>query len=110
MVSFGNTRAPWKVRTSPRAARICGDSAVTSSPSKKIRPLVGARKPLTTLNSVVLPAPFGPISPLSSPRRTQRHVGQARPPNCLVTLSIRSMSWLHRIGSRAGTRVQRRSR
>src|SRR4029078_4019180 len=30
-------------------------------------PWVGAVKPSTTLNSVVLPAPFGPIKPINSP-------------------------------------------
>src|SRR5690242_5046387 len=41
-----------------------------SAPRNRTRPAVGARNPVTRLNSVVLPAPFGPISPTISPSRT----------------------------------------
>src|SRR3954470_22401030 len=40
---------------------------LTSRPLMKTRPCVGSCKPVMTLNSVVLPAPFGPISPVMWP-------------------------------------------
>src|SRR5579864_6876794 len=43
---------------------------VMSAPRNRTRPAVGAMNPVTRLNSVVLPAPFGPISPTISPSRT----------------------------------------
>src|SRR6185436_223863 len=51
-----------------------------------------------TLNTVVLPAPFGPISPTSSPFRIERSRSQTafKPPNCMVTFSML------RSGSRGG--------
>ena len=52
----------WKVRASPRFTRSCGSSAVMSSSPRKIWPAFGASMPVIRLMSVVLPAPFGPIS------------------------------------------------
>src|SRR5712691_10290750 len=46
----------------PRAAR-----PVTSWPWKRILPASGRRAPAIRLNSVVLPEPFGPMTPSSSP-------------------------------------------
>ena len=56
----------------PRAARWCGGSCVTSSPNSLIRPPVAGSSPLITLNSVVLPAPFGPMSACRSPGCTRQ--------------------------------------
>ena len=53
------------MRDSPRRARGAGPAFVTSWPSIDTRPDLGASSPLTTLNNVVLPAPFGPISPVT---------------------------------------------
>src|SRR6266508_4722418 len=36
-------------------------------PSKRTRPAVGSYTPVIALNTVVLPAPFGPINPKISP-------------------------------------------
>src|SRR6476646_5181607 len=41
-----------------------------STPSSAMLPAVGRSRPETRLNSVVLPAPFGPITARSSPSRT----------------------------------------
>src|SRR5574341_1352317 len=41
-----------------------------SSPNSSTCPDVAGRTPVTTLNSVVLPAPFGPMMALRSPGRT----------------------------------------
>jgi hypothetical protein len=55
------------VRAIPRATRRSAESAVTSRPSKWIVPVVGAKRPLTRLKKVVLPAPFGPMIARNSP-------------------------------------------
>ncbi len=54
-----------------------------SAPSSSIRPRSGRRIPDSTSNSVVFPAPFGPISPHTSPARTPRStpVSAFTPPN-----------------------------
>ena len=56
-------------------------------PSNTIRPLVGDMAPEIRLNSVVLPAPFGPISPVIAPSDTSSEQwSTARtPPNSLTT-------------------------
>ena len=46
----------------PRAARWCDAMRVTSAPNNEMRPSVAGSSPLITLNSVVLPAPLGPMS------------------------------------------------
>ena len=61
----------WKVRPMPRWQRSAAGNAVTSSPSKMIEPCVGGSTPAIRLNSVDLPAPFGPIRPTISPRPTE---------------------------------------
>src|SRR5581483_3004693 len=43
-----------------------------SCPASSTRPSSGRSKPLRTLTSVDLPAPFGPISPTTSPRESSR--------------------------------------
>jgi hypothetical protein len=43
---------------------------VTSSPSSRTWPELGANSPAMMLNRVDLPAPFGPISPVIEPRAT----------------------------------------
>src|ERR1700691_4669999 len=43
-----------------------------SSPPRRTRPCVGGCRPVITLNSVVLPAPFRPISPFTAPAWTSR--------------------------------------
>src|SRR5690349_25059666 len=49
-----------------------GGRPAISWPSKQIRPASGRRNPLTRLNSVVLPAPFGPMSAVIEPRLTSK--------------------------------------
>ena len=50
------------MRAMPTRAMRCAGSRSRSRPSKRIAPLVGWYSRLTQLNSVVLPAPFGPMS------------------------------------------------
>src|SRR5262245_9008354 len=51
----------------PARQRPCGGMFARSWPSKRMRPAVGATAPSMRLNSVVLPAPFGPMMPTASP-------------------------------------------
>ena len=69
-VSVGNSGTSWNDRISPSSARPSGDHVVTSRSSKNTLPLSGRTNPAITSNSVVLPAPFGPISPSVSPAAT----------------------------------------
>src|SRR4051794_1266849 len=67
----------------PSFARALGDKVVISSPWNSIVPALGGKSPEMTLNSVVLPAPFGPrmarLSPCATSRSTSRTAW--RPPN-----------------------------
>src|SRR4029453_15839967 len=57
-----------------------------------MRPSLGARNPLMMENSVVLPAPLGPISALTRPASTASEASSpaSRPPKRLHTRSTRS--------------------
>ena len=66
-VSHPNACTRWKVRRSPRRARWVLDVDVTSCPASSTSPSFGARTPEITSKSVVLPAPFGPMIPRTSP-------------------------------------------
>src|SRR4051812_3477102 len=66
-VSEVNSSSRWNVRATPRRARLNGASAVMSSPSSNTTPDEGCSNPVTQLNNVVLPAPFGPIKPVIAP-------------------------------------------
>ena len=51
----------------PRFTRSCCGSAVIRSPPRNTSPAVGGSAPVSRLMSVVLPAPFGPISACRAP-------------------------------------------
>src|SRR5690606_2415737 len=57
----------WKVRPRPRRARAATPRPSTSRPRKRIDPASGRKLPQIWWISVVLPAPFGPISAWISP-------------------------------------------
>jgi hypothetical protein len=63
-----NKRTPWNVRTTPRRAMLSGREPETSTPSTMMRPSVGGSTPVIRLNSVVLPAPLGPMMEWIVPR------------------------------------------
>ena len=68
-VSPANSPRPWSVRAMPRPASSCGRTGrAPAAPAQ--RPGSGRTKPQTTLKSVVLPAPLGPITPGTSPAST----------------------------------------
>src|SRR6185312_6911688 len=66
-VSQPNVCTRWNVRLRPRRALPLDDFWVRSTPSSTTRPPTGLRIPETTSKSVVLPAPFGPMMPTTSP-------------------------------------------
>jgi hypothetical protein len=64
-----NTCSVWNVRPTPRR-ELGGDIPVMSSPQNSTWPAVGLIWPRMLLNSVVLPEPFGPMTPTISPGPT----------------------------------------
>src|SRR5918992_1336627 len=62
----------WNERARPRRARFGADSAVMSSPAKRILPESGRSMPASWPMKVVLPAPLGPITAWVSPSRTSK--------------------------------------
>ena len=71
-VRSGNRLVIWKVRARPSAARRCAGAPVTSWPKSAMRPEESGIAPEMRLNSVVLPAPLGPMRARRSPGRTSR--------------------------------------
>ncbi len=70
-VIWPNGRGTWCVRPTPRRARSWAPAPVTSSPKSSIRPspeIAPDSRPMR----VLLPAPFGPIMPSTSPPRSSR--------------------------------------
>ena len=61
--SSPNSLMFWKVRPTPSRATLNARVPVMSRPSKEIDPLVGCMNPDSRWNSVVLPAPLGPMTP-----------------------------------------------
>ena len=59
----------WNERPMPAMQRARGGACVMSWPSKRTVPLSGRSSPVIRLNSVDLPAPFGPMMPSASPAR-----------------------------------------
>src|SRR5437588_2571725 len=88
-----NRRMFWKGRAMPRAVMRSGRSPPVGSPRNRTRPAVARRKPVMTLNSVVFPAPLGPISPTISPSATANDTSSTArsPPNATETRSHSSM-------------------
>lgn len=60
---LANRRMFWKVRARPACATSCGFLPDIETPLKVQLPSSGMYRPVSTLNSVVLPAPLGPIRP-----------------------------------------------
>src|SRR5262249_28241581 len=60
----------WNDRPTPMRHRSCGGTPVTSRPFSTTRPASARRWPVIRLNSVVLPAPLGPMIALTPPLGT----------------------------------------
>src|SRR5690349_10200026 len=105
-----NTSRRWNVRASPRRARRAGESFVMSRSPSRTRPSFGLWRPLITLNRVVLPAPFGPIKPVTDPPSTSsvNRSSAWTPPNRTEIPSTRSTDRVALVaGRRDGDRGQR---
>src|SRR5579859_2671953 len=83
----------------PNRAWASGGAAVTSTPSNRTRPAVGTASPARQLNSVDLPAPFGPMIPTISPAATSMFTPRtARKPSNALETARASSSMPHRRG------------
>ena len=51
----------WKVRAMPARVMRCGNIRSIRLPKNSMAPAPGVNKPVIRLNTVVLPAPLGPI-------------------------------------------------
>src|SRR6266496_575306 len=91
-VSVGKIRVSWKVRPMPSPNTRCGGAFVILAPSTYTSPASSRSYPVITLNSVVLPEPLGPISPVMLPRSTStvQPPSACTPPKALHTPSARS--------------------
>ena len=82
-----NRPTPCSVRAMPSAASWCGCSRRSSAPSNRSRPGSGRTKPQSTFSSVVLPAPFGPMMPVTwrGAAASDTSSSAVSPPNRTVT-------------------------
>jgi hypothetical protein len=64
----------WKLRARPRRLIWNGVRPSMRWPLSRISPLLGPKRPLMRLNSVDLPAPFGPMIATRSPGATASSV------------------------------------
>ena len=89
-LKLANTRPCWKVRARPSAASLSAESSVTFWPAKVTVPASASSRSVTRLNSVVLPAPLGPMMLTSSPSFTSRSTvfTAVRPPKRRVSPRI----------------------
>src|SRR6516165_9235807 len=79
--SLGKMLVRWNDRPNPMPQILYGATPVTSRLSTSTRPAVGCRCPVIRLNSVDLPAPFGPMTAAISPSATARSTSEtARKP------------------------------
>ena len=100
---LANGRGIWKLRAMPRRMRRCGGRVARSRPSNWIDPPPRS-VPAMQFTSVLLPEPFGPMSPTRSPAPTERSTPSSatKPPNRLVTPVATSsvpLTWAPRGGS-----------
>ena len=82
-------------RLNGQAAHIYAGMRVRSWPSNTMPPALGRSAPEMQWISVVLPEPFGPISPKRSPgmMSTLTVSSAVKPPKRLVTPAMRRMGW-----------------
>src|ERR1035437_3311722 len=87
----------WKVRAIPARPRRWGGQREMFSPRESIRPRVGSKSPVSTLNMVVFPAPLGPIRPTMRPAGTSSETSSraTSPPKRIVTSVARSTGSSH---------------
>ena len=86
-VSPANRPTPCSVRAMPEPGELVRAHPVAArSPSKRTLPASARTKPQMTLNSVVFPAPLGPMTPTTSPGATVSETSSSavRPPKRTV--------------------------
>src|SRR5579875_38969 len=89
----------------PSRHRAAASSLVTARPAKRTSPEPGARSPEMRPNRLVLPAPFGPTIPTTSPGATlnDRSSAMTTRPNRFVTWASSSSAFVMQVrGSRVG--------
>ena len=88
-VMLSKLRTTWNVRAMPARAHATGPIPLTRLPASRTSPRSGDTSPPIELNRLVLPAPFGPISPNISPSATENVTSTlaATPPNVFETPS-----------------------
>src|SRR5579862_4139909 len=81
---FGNSRRLWKVLAMPSRAIRCGACPAIDRPANRTSPELGWYTPVITLNTVVLPAPLGPMRLTISRSSTSRSSSASAwsPPKC----------------------------
>jgi hypothetical protein len=94
-LSEAKTRGVWKVRAMPCSAKRCGAAPARGWPSANSSPEVGATTPDRALKKVVLPAPFGPMMPTSSPGANAALTASTavRPPKRTVSARASTSGW-----------------
>src|SRR6266852_4999262 len=75
-----------------------------SRPKKRTSPAVGRSKPVTTLTSVVLPAPLGPTIETNSPSLTRKEIllSALNAPKALETLMVSNKGAVSATPARSG--------
>src|SRR6185369_1230341 len=102
IVSAASGCTTWTVRPMPSRVASYGSPPVMSCPAKRMIPASGFTKPVMRLNTVVFPAPLGPMRKTTSPSSTWKLTSlvASSPPNRLLTFSNSRMraiaSALHR--------------
>src|SRR5262245_52132742 len=106
-VSFGKMLVRWNDRPTPSAQSRYGAMPVTSRPPRCTLPESARRWPVMRLNSVDLPAPFGPMMATISRRSTARLTPSiaATPPNERRRLRTSSMTAGAESRARGGERA-----
>ena len=94
----------------PARAPEVGHRAACSRRSALIVPAAGLTKPLSTLKNVVLPAPFGPISPHVPPGKTTLMSSIGVTPANRTVRPLTSITTPSSLRRRAGVRRARRGR
>ena len=94
-VRRSNSPTPWSVRAIPSPASRSGLIRASDSPRQRRVPESGATNPQIRLNSVVLPAPLGPITPTTSPPPTSSDTPSSAvipPKRTVASRTIRPMA------------------
>src|SRR5262245_41165131 len=100
----GKLRTTWKVRPTPmrQTSKVLRPSI--GSPASRAEPASAESTPFSTLKSVVLPAPFGPMIPTISPSATAKLTSLTafRPPKLRDTFSTKRSGVSARTEARRG--------